>query len=103
MKAIIDGKRYDTETAQELAHFWNGLGSSDFRCVSEGLYKTKNGAYFLAGQGGALTMYAEACGNATSEGERITPMSVEEAILWLEKRNKHGIIEREFSANISDA
>ena len=40
MKAIIDGKRYDTERAPKMAEYGNGLGRSDFRNLDEELYRT---------------------------------------------------------------
>ncbi len=29
MKQIIEGKRYDTSTAQEIGAWWNGYSTSD--------------------------------------------------------------------------
>lgn len=58
MKKIINGKMYNTETATELGDFWNGLSTSDFRNLSETLYRKKNGEFFLYGQGGAMTEYS---------------------------------------------
>lgn len=43
MKKIINGKMYNTETATKLGDFWNGLSKSDFRQLSETLYRKKNG------------------------------------------------------------
>ncbi len=51
MKRIINGLRYDTETATKLADWDNGIYGNDFKACEESLYKTKNGAYFIAGQG----------------------------------------------------
>ena len=62
MKQIINGKTYNTETATELGHYWNGLSDSDFRHISESLYRTKNGRYFLAGEGGPMTRYSHPVG-----------------------------------------
>lgn len=103
MKAIIAGKRYDTKTAQELAQYWNGLGGSDFRSIQESLYKTTKGAYFVAGEGGAMTEYAEQHGNAFCSGERIRPLTAAEAAEWLESHNEHEVLEREFPSHITDA
>jgi hypothetical protein len=59
MKSIIDRKRYDTTTAEEIADWWNGCSNSDFHHCNETLYRTKNGAWFLHGIGGPLSPYAE--------------------------------------------
>ena len=47
MRRIVDGKRYDTETAQKIGHESRG-NCGDFRAWSETLYKTKKGAFFIA-------------------------------------------------------
>ena len=104
MKAIIEGKRYDTETAREIASYSNGLGGGDFRNIEETLYRTKNGAFFLAGSGGAMTKYAEGNGNTTWGSSKIIPLSDADALSWLEnKANDPEAIEREFSNRIKDA
>ena len=103
MKTIISGRRYDTETAEEVAKFWNGLSGNDFRSLSESLYRTKNGAYFLAGEGGPMTRYAQPCGDATGGGSCIFPLSDEEALEWLEGHGEMDAIEKYFAASIVDA
>mgnify|MGYP003609428542 CR=1 FL=1 len=86
MKKIINGKMYNTETANRIAGWDNGLGSSDFRSVDETLYRKKTGEFFLHGIGGAMTRYARSCGeNATCCGEGIVPLSIEEAKSWVEE------------------
>jgi hypothetical protein len=105
MKAIIDGKRYNTETAEELAKWWNGCSYSDFDHCSEKLYRTKSGALFLAGEGGALSSYAESCegGRTCTGGERIIPMTQDEAVTWLEQHGKTYEIEQHFPQAVQDA
>lgn len=85
MKKVINGKVYNTETAIELASYWNGLSYSDFGCMTEGLYKTKKGRFFLHGKGGPMSKYAEHHGNCCTEGEDIIPLTLEEAKAWVEK------------------
>ena len=85
MKQIIDAKRYDTETAQEIGGWWNGYSASDFEYCSETLYVTARGNYFLAGSGGAKSHYAQSYGNTTGGGEAITPLSREEAFQWAQE------------------
>ena len=87
MKAIINGKRYDTDTA-EFVHGWsNGRHNGDFKYLVENLYKTKSGIFFLHGDGGAMTAYATDCGDTRCEGEKIIPMEKTEAMKWLESRS----------------
>ena len=79
MKKIINGKMYNTETAELLDVYWNGLSRSDFRFVEEYLYLKKTGEYFLYCRGGGMTPYASHCGNVKRYGEKIIPFVNEEA------------------------
>jgi hypothetical protein len=85
MKKIINGKLYDTSTAKEIGSYWNGLGDRDFNHISETLYRKKTGEFFLYGEGGPMTKYAESIGqNEWSGGEEIIPLTVESARQWAE-------------------
>jgi len=56
MKKIINGKKYDTETATKLGEDCRGYrGDIDF--WSEELYRKKTGEFFLYGEGGARSQY----------------------------------------------
>lgn len=83
MKKIINGKTYDTETAEELAARCENCRS--FEYVNETLYKTKKGAYFLAGEGGPMSRYSVPDGNGSSSGSDIIPLSEEQAKAWTEE------------------
>jgi hypothetical protein len=85
MKKVIGGKIYDTETAEEIGGWSNNLGHSDFRNISESLYRTKKGRFFLAGEGGPMTKYSRRCGDSTGGGEDIQPLTHEEAREWAEE------------------
>ena len=102
-KAIINGKRYTTETATKIASCWNCLGDRDFHHISESLYKTPKGEFFLSGEGGPLTAYAVQRGNTSYGSSRITVMTPDDAITWLEKHQKVAEIEAEFGNTIIDA
>lgn len=85
MKKIINGRKYDTETATLIAKWDNGI-YGDFTSVSEELYEKRNGEWFLYGSGGAKTKYAVATGsNSWGGGEGITPLTEDEAKEWAEK------------------
>jgi hypothetical protein len=79
----IDGKKFDTATAIAIAAWENGLPHSDYYHVSETLYRTKNGVYFLAGSGGPLTKYAFECGGLKGYGSGIIPITADDALAWL--------------------
>lgn len=84
MKAIINGKSYNTETAGELGSDSFGY-ASDFHHWHEALYRTKGGAYFTAGEGGPLSPYARTVGqNERSGGSAIYPLTEAEARSWME-------------------
>ncbi|NLI12909.1 hypothetical protein [Pelotomaculum propionicicum] len=57
-KKVIDRKVYDTDTAELIHEYWNGYGNQDFKFLSEDLYQTKKGNFFLLGSDGAMTCYA---------------------------------------------
>lgn len=85
MKKIINGKQYNTETAKQ-----QGRDSDSYpgrlEYWSETLYKTKSGNWFLYGEGGAMSRYAEATGdNNWSGGEMIIPMTETAAKEWAEE------------------
>ncbi|HUT16611.1 MAG TPA: hypothetical protein VMY98_10240 [Anaerolineae bacterium] len=96
MKVIINGKRYSTATATELAVETSRCGRSDFALWREGLYRTPKGAYFLAG------LYRAASGGS-SWGDRLTPITREEAIEWLERYELFAELEEHFADTIEDA
>mgnify|MGYP001198088724 CR=1 FL=1 len=85
MKRIINGKKYDTDTAKNLG----SAGYShpgDFSFWQETLYQKKTGEFFLHGVGGAMSKYA--CRTGPDEwvgGEEIRPLTLEEARKWAEE------------------
>lgn len=84
MKKIIDGKIYNTETAEKIGFYCNG--ESGFGRFEETLYKTKKGRYFTHGEGGPMTHYAKSCGqNSWTGSEDIFALSESEAREWAEK------------------
>lgn len=103
MKQIINGKKYDTETATLIAED-SYLYQSDFRYYDEALYKTKKGAWFLAGEGGPMSKYAEPTGDGNiGYGNGIKPLLKSEAQTWLEEINEIDALEEHFSDSIEAA
>lgn len=104
MKKIIDGKKYNTETAEEIASYSNNLPTSDFNWYEESLYKTKNGNWFIAGNGGAMSGYSESCGNNCWGGSSdLRPVTNDEAKSWLEEHDEIDALETYFKDDIIDA
>lgn len=96
MKKIINGKRYDTDTAKKIITYSNNLSVTDFRYYEETLYKKITGEYFLHGEGGGLTKYYSIIGDMHAYGEKIFPLTLEEAKLWAEKVMDADEYEEEF-------
>jgi hypothetical protein len=103
MKSIINGKRYNTETATKIASYWNGRSDQDFRHLSETLYKTQKCEYFLKGEGGPRTEYAVSEGNTSYGSRLIKVMTPDDAKAWLDQYQKVDALEAEFGGTITDA
>jgi hypothetical protein len=86
MKKVIDGKLYNTDTAKKLGYWSNRYNIGDLNYCAETLYKTKSGKYFIHGEGGANTRYAQpAEQNWWTAGEHIEPISEKTAKEWAEE------------------
>ena len=82
MKKIINGKKYDTETAKLLATSTRGNG---FDYCREELYRKRTGEFFIFGEGGAYTEYASHPElNCWGPGEKFIPLTEEKARKWAE-------------------
>ncbi len=80
MKAVIEGKKYNTETAEQICTLPGGAYShSDFRHHNTDLYRTKKGTFFVAGEGGPLTMWVETHGSSNRGGSGVRVVSTDEA------------------------
>lgn len=96
MRKIIDGRTYNTETSKEIGHWHNGLYTGDMGYCCETLYRNTKGAYFLHGEGGAQSKYAGQDGDLPCPGEKIIPLSQEDAQEWAEKHLDPDEYEAEF-------
>lgn len=103
MKKVIDRKIYDTETAECVASWDNGIYGNDFRSCSEDLYHTKKGAWFLYGEGGPMSCYVEHHGNSTSGSEEIRALSARQALDWLEEKGLGEEASKLFPDDIEEA
>lgn len=104
MRKIIAGKRYDTETATKIG--WaNDAGShqGDFRYWEAALYRTNSGNFFLAGRGGAMSMFASPCRGGMGGGSGIIPLDRDAALEFCEDHLDTEVVEQFFAADIQDA
>lgn len=85
MKKIINGRRYDTESAREVG-FASYSHPRDFQYWEETLYRKNTGEFFLYGRGGPASRYAESLGQSGwTGGAKIIPLNIEAAQKWAEE------------------
>lgn len=97
MKKVINGRLYDTEKAKLITSWANKFSISDFQYCEENLYRKRTGEYFLHGWGGPMSPYAESAGqNTWSGGEKIIPLTYDEAKAWMEEHADAEEYEYEF-------
>ena len=83
MKKIINGKMYNTETAEEFGSCENTPYKSNYIYFKEYLYRKKTGEFFMYGSGNAASKYCEETADRTRcPGERIVPLTIKEANLY---------------------
>lgn len=103
MKKIINGKLYDTDKARYLGGD-SYSNSRDFHHWTEELYVKRTGEYFLYGEGGPMTKYAESTGqNTWSGGEKIIPLTLQNAMKWAEEHLRAEDYEEIFGLPDEDA
>lgn len=108
MITIIDGKRYNTETADLIYNHWNGCTPSDFRHREKTLYRTKKGAWFIHHVGGAMSDMSVPVGNNGRGGsERIEPIDSDDAFGFLQAHSDESeaqaAIDEYFADRVVDA
>lgn len=96
MKKIINGRKYDTDTAKEIDSYSNDRPRTDFRYFCETLYQKHTKEFFLYGHGGPMSKYAEHCGQGWTGGESILPLSLDEVKEWVETNSTVEIYETLF-------
>ncbi|MBQ6371948.1 MAG: hypothetical protein IJJ22_02370 [Oscillospiraceae bacterium] len=82
MRAIINGKAYDTATAVRMGFWSNGRHYMDPYSKEETLFRKRTGEFFLLGQGGSETNYAERFGKEWTGSAKVMPLTFEEAENW---------------------
>lgn len=87
MKKIINGKLYDTETAEVIGEYTSRYSVGNFKHFEETLYKKTTGEFFLYGEGGPASPYKELVEeHGATNGEKIIPLSLDEAKKWTEEK-----------------
>ena len=83
MKRIINEKTYDTEKSKFICDISNELYTIDSGFIRAALYVTENADFFLAGEGGADTMFAKRVGFNYIQSSNIIVVTKEEAKKWM--------------------
>ena len=96
MKKIINGRKYDTDTAKIIDSYNNGLPCNDYAYFSEALYQKATKEFFVYGHGGAGSHYKVCSGNGVTGGDAIIPLSESEAKKWVEINSTTEIYEELF-------
>lgn len=91
MQRVINGKRYNTETATEVCSWSDGQGRGDFNWHSTALYRTPKGAWFVSGEGGPMSQWRRRVGDMWSGGDGLNPVDKDDARMLLEQ---HGTPEQ---------
>ena len=99
MKKVINGKLYNTETADEIVdisnrRYWNDKGN--FHWEDTRLYRTKKGAWFIAGQGYALSRWGTLTGNGSGPGSGLHVIDADEARDYLERYGSADLVAEHF-------
>lgn len=86
MKKVIEGKRYDTETALKVCEIFEGY-RGDFNHLDCTLYQGKRSkAFFLAGYGGAMTVFSSRSPDGSYGGNSdIIPLTDDQAKVYCER------------------
>jgi hypothetical protein len=106
MKAIINGRIYDTEKATLIGEATGGSEFvTDFSHWSAGLYVTpRSGRYFLAGRGGPMTTFRRTVGQSEwTGGEKIIPMAPKDALEWAEQNLPADTVAQHFAHLVEEA
>ena len=101
----INRKRYNTETADEIAEFSWSNGRGDNNWYEDILYVTKKGNFFLVGEGNASSKWAYACdGGGFSPGSGALAYTKEDAYDRLRDEGQldEWLIEKYFSDIVED-
>lgn len=102
-KAILSGKRYDTDTATFIAEESGGQ-PGDWRYWETALYRTPRGAWFTVGSGGPLSSYGAREGQ-TRRGRTNVFAALDEtaALQLLEAWGQTDAIEAYLGSAVKDA
>lgn len=92
MRKIIDGRTYDTATADklcEISDVGQTFPSSDYRWERTSLYRSPKGRFFIAGSSGPLARWAIPVRGGKGEGSGLKLIDESEARTLIEQHADH--------------
>lgn len=93
MKAVLGGRRYDTE-AKYTRHISTYRYGRALHRFEEQLHRTGHGQWFLACRGEAMSRHARrVTAGEWASGERIIPITKEQAEKWLAEHDQELVAE----------
>jgi hypothetical protein len=99
MKKIIDGRVYNTSTADFICDV-SGRGGSvsrdDFYYERTGLFRTKKGTWFISGEGEGASRWRRFQFGGFSRGEGLETVTDEQAKQLIEEYSDAGVFEKYF-------
>ncbi|MBD3849404.1 hypothetical protein IED13_27205 [Bosea sp. SSUT16] len=89
MARVVAGLLYNTETAELIADVARTGGDWNYERTQ--LFRTKNSRFYLAGEGGAATRWAQRITGDRGyvEGDGVIPLTDAEARLYVERFANH--------------
>jgi len=96
MLKIIDGKRFNTDTATTICISDAGLSVSDFSHENTTLYRSPKGQFFLSGWGGPSSRWRHDSGNGFCEGDGLYLIDALEARVFAEQHGTPEDVEEFF-------
>ena len=87
MKTVIEGKVYNTETADFIDSYENTRNYGDYSYYKECLYLTKKGQYFLSRYSRLASPYAKNHQNSATGGGKIQLLDEQQALTWAEEND----------------
>jgi hypothetical protein len=100
---IVNRHVYDTDKAELIVNYENGLSTSDFNHIDVTLYRTRRGHWFTIGGGGAMTEYArdDEDGSIRGSYNRCFELSDEDAKAFL-FQHADTLVSKYFTLNIPE-
>lgn len=87
MKLIISGNIYDSETAQLILEVYNSYPSTSYHYVSESLFRTEKGQFFIIGHCGPIGIFSKDFENSIIYGYGFHLLSDAAALLFLQRNS----------------